>query len=73
VPIDFAERGGAARFRQHDHAVDALDVVDAHRERAGRDRIHGQARAGEQLVDPLDDAALAPDPLNRKLARRRKA
>ncbi len=52
MELDFLQRRGAARFRQHDHAVDAIDAIDVQRERLRRDGVAGEPGCLEQRVDP---------------------
>jgi len=67
VALDLAHHVAAAGFRRRDHAVDALDLVDARRERARPHALHREAGAGEVPVGLLDGAGLPRRPPARKL------
>src|SRR5262249_21081276 len=66
MPINFAQNSVAARFRDCNHAIDALDIVKLNGQSLRHDRVHIQVRRCEYLFDSLDRARFALKPRCRK-------
>ena len=62
MAVDLAQGGIAARFRGHDHAIDALDVVELNTEALGDDAFEPDAGGDEMLLDRRNGARLARGP-----------
>jgi hypothetical protein len=63
--VDRVQRRGAADLGRREHALDALELVDAHRERAGRDVVHVEPGGGEPRVHAGDGGRVACRPIRR--------
>ena len=62
MAVDLAQRGVAACFRGHDHAVEALDIGELEHEAVGDEALEHDALRGKMLLDGPDRAALARGP-----------
>src|SRR5262245_12748668 len=62
MPINFAQNGVAARFRDRNHAIDALDGVKLNGQSLGQNGVDTQLRRCEYFLDSLDRARFARKP-----------
>jgi hypothetical protein len=67
MAVHLAQRGIAACLGIHDHAIDALNIVDHDEKGFSSDRIDGQAHGGKPFVDLFDSLSISCRPSSREI------